>query len=243
MSDFYETYLRRMNLNGKTRQERVQARREIEFDNMFFKNSDYYCQVIKINGLPAQINCSLQPATWNENSFIGNLLTSKKSSCFQTGDLLQINWKLKEQERTERWLVLFVENNLAKGHYLFKVICLEQDLNLTDEYGNTVYIAPVKFINASRSFMQDTIIKSASEFGYREPQTTRIVVSQTNDIIKKGLFFEYENRAWEVVGIDDISIKGVSYLFISERMQREKEKLSSQDIYVGEDVNFFLLGK
>ena len=91
--------------------------------------------------------------------------------------------------------------------------------------------------------MQDTIIRNAKELGYREPQTTRIFVTQDNEALKKGVYFEYKGRGWEIVGKDNISVDDVAYLYISERLISEPEPVSSDDILVGEDTNFFLLGR
>jgi hypothetical protein len=50
------------------------------------------------------------------------------------------------------------------------------------------------------------------------------------------------NRGWEIVGVDNISVPNVAYLYISEKLLREEEPLSSEDILVGENDNFFLNG-
>lgn len=59
-------------------------------------------------------------------------------------------------------------------------------------------------------------------------------------IIEKGIYFNYKDRGWEIVGIDNISIEGVAYVSIAEYLKREPEPKTSQDILVGEDTNFFL---
>ena len=40
-----------------------------------------------------------------------------------------------------------------------------------------------------------------------------------------------------------MSIKGVSYVSMDEKLIQEEEPISSQDILVGEDTNFFLNGR
>lgn len=90
--------------------------------------------------------------------------------------------------------------------------------------------------------MQDTIIRNAHELGYREPFTTRIIITKDSPELKKGGYFNFKDRGWEIVGKDNISINNVAYLYISERLVREEEPISSEDILVGEDENFFLNG-
>ena len=62
---------------------------------------------------------------------------STQAAPLKTGDILKIKQKIKEEEQDKIWLVLFVEENLTKGYQLFKIICLDSFVNLTDEYGTT----------------------------------------------------------------------------------------------------------
>ena len=48
---------------------------------------------------------------------------------------------------------------------------------------------------------------------------------------------------WEISGKDNISIENVSYVFIDEKLKVEEEPRTSEDLLVGEDVNFFLNGR
>ena len=68
MSYFDEVYLKRMNMNGKTRQERVKTRKEKEFDNLFMKRTEYQVQLTQVNHEERYDICSLQPSKWNESS-------------------------------------------------------------------------------------------------------------------------------------------------------------------------------
>lgn len=239
---FKDVYLKRINHGGTNRQDRIKSRKEIEFDRLFLKNTEYLVNLLEVNDEVVNVKGSLQPSKWNENSLIGNLLMSTSAAPLKTGDVLYIKQTIKERTIEKYWIIIYRDDNLTKGHQLYKIICLDTEINLIDEYGNSVYAAPAKFINASQSFMQDTIIRNAKELGYREPFTTRIIITQDSDDIKKGKYFNYKDRGWEIVGIDNISVPGVAYLYITEKLLRENEPLSSEDILVGEEDNFFLNG-
>lgn len=243
MSYFEDVYLKRINKNGINRRDRIKSRKEIEFDRLFLKQTEYLVSLYRINEQATDIKASLQPNNWNESNLISNLLISTSAAPLKTGDILYIKQQIKNQIQDKIWLVVFVEENLTKGYQLFKIICLNDNINITDEYGTSIYSTPVKFVNSAQSFMQDTIIRNAHEAGYREPQTTRILVTQDNEELKKGIYFEYKNRGWEIVGKDNISINNVAYLYISERLLSPPEPQSSEDILVGEDENFFLIGR
>lgn len=242
-SYFEDVYLKRLNKDGKNQQDRIKTRKEKEFDLLFLKKTEYLAKIYQVNDLAREVACSLQPNRHNESSLISNLLISTSESTFKTGDILKIKQKIKDEELDRIWLVLFVEKNLTKGYQLFKLICLDSTVNIIDEYGTTKYSIPVKFVNATSNFVQDTFIHSATQLGYREPNGNRIFITHDFDFIKKSEYFEHKERGWEIYGIDNISIENVAYVTFSEKMKKEAEPRSSEDILVGEDKNFFLNGR
>ena len=237
-----DVYLKRLNRGGTTRQDRIKTRKEVEFDKLFMKRTEYLVTLKQVNEQTVNIKGSLQPNKWNESNLIGNLLMSTSAAPLKTGDILYINMQIKDQSWEKIWIILYKEDNLTKGHQSYKVICLDNEINLIDEYGTTRYSAPAKYINNSQSLMQDTLIRNAKEMGYQEPFTTNIVITQDNDELKKGSYFNFMDRGWQIVGKNNYAIPGVAYLYISERMVREEEPKTSEDILVGEDDNFFLNG-
>ncbi len=242
-SYFEDVYLKRINKDGKTQQDRIKTRKEREFDKLFLKKTEYLAKVYQVNDTAREVKCSLQPSSYSERQLLSHLLVSTSEKTFKTGDILRIKQKIKDEEQDKLWLVLFVEGNLTKGYQLFKVICLDSSINLTDEYGTTNFAIPVKFVNVSSQFVQDVFIHSATQLGYREPNGNRILITKDFDFIKKTQYFEYNGRGWEIYGIDNVSVENVAYITISEKMLREAEPIKSQDILVGEDTNFFLNGR
>lgn len=243
MGYFDEVYLKRINKDGKTWQERIRTRREKEFDKLYLKRTKNQAHIYEVNARPSQIIGSLNPNKWNEDREISNLLISTNKAAFSTGDLLKIHQYVNGDERDDYWLVLYVENNLAKGHQLFKIICLDSEINLIDEYGNSEYIIPVKFVSATSKIVQDVFIHSATQLGYREPDGNRFFIAQDAEFLAKPRYFNYKDRGWEIAGKDNISIDNVAYVTMTERLFREAEPRSSQDILVGKDTNFFLNGR
>lgn len=241
-SYFEDVYIKRMNREGRTRQERIKTRKENEFNRIFLKQSAYQSYLYQVNDEETAEICSLQPNKWNEDNIISNLLLSTSARTLKTGDILKIRQTIKDKEVDKIWLVLFVEDNITKGYQVFKVICLDSELNFTDEYGNTQHNFPVKFVNLSSKIVQDVFIHSATQLGYREPNGNRFFITHDFDFIKKSKYFDYKGRGWEVYGIDNISILDVAFVTFSEKLKKETEPLKSQDILIGEDTNFFLNG-
>lgn len=241
MSYFEDVYLKRMNVDGQNQQDRVKTRKEKEFDRLFLKKTEYKVLLYGVNGEQRNDICSLQPNKWNESNLIGNLLMSTSAATLKTGDVLNIKQKIKDKELDKVWLVLFVEENLTKGYQLFKCICLDEEINITDEYGTTKEVIPTKFISATSTFINDNFSLTAG--GYRENQSNRGFVTADCDALKKGTHFIYKDKRWEITGKDTISIDNVAYTFITESLMKAEEPVSSKDIKVGEDDNFFLIGR
>ena len=243
MSNYFnDVYLKRLNRGGTTRQDRIKTRNEVEFDRLFMKRTEYLVTLYQVNDEQVDVQASLQPNKWNESNLIGNLLMSTSAAPLKTGDILYIKQKIKDKEWDKIWIIIYKEDNLTKGHQSYKVICLDSEINLIDEYGTTRYSAPAKYTNNAQSFMQDTNIRNAHELGYEEPFTTNIILTQDNPELMKGSYFNFMGRGWQIVGKNNIAIPNVAYLYISERLVRDNEPLSSEDILVGEDDNFFLNG-
>ena len=88
MSYFEDVYLKRLNIDGITQQERVKTRKEKEFDKLFLKKTEYLANIYQINEEESNISCSLQPNKWNESQLLSNLLISTSNKQLKTGDIL-----------------------------------------------------------------------------------------------------------------------------------------------------------
>lgn len=59
MSYFEDVYLKRMNIDGQTQQDRVKTRKEKEFDKLFLKKTEYQVLLYGVNGEQRKDICSL----------------------------------------------------------------------------------------------------------------------------------------------------------------------------------------
>lgn len=242
MSYFEDVYLKRMNREGTTIQERVKTRKEKEFDQIFLKKTKYQAAIYQFNDEPIEMLCSVQPNKWNQDKIISNILVSTHSNKFRTGDILKIFQKVKEVEYDKTWLIVFVSDDITHGYQLYEAIELNEVINHQDEYGDTLNTIPVKFVSETSVFVQDKF-NSYGAVSYREPLAHRKFITRDYDFLKKELYFDYKGRGWEIAGIDNISIEGVAYVSIQERLKKEPEPKTSEDIIVGENDNFWLNGR
>lgn len=240
MSNYFEdVYLKRMNLDGNTIQERVKTRKEKEFNQLFLQKTKYQGVIIQKNEEEKNIICSIQPAKWGQDKITSNVMVPTTTEKFKTGDILRIFQKNKETEYNKIWLIYFVSDDITHGYQSYEVIELDSFINHTNEYGDTLHIIPVKFVNETSVFIQDKF-SSYGAVSYREPLAHRKFITRDYDFLKKTMYFNYKERGWEIVGKDNLSIDGVAYVSVAEYLVSEPEPKTSEDILVGEDTNFFL---
>lgn len=239
MSYFDEVYLKRINKDGNDIQERVRTRKEKEFDQIFVKKSKYRATLYEINQEPVEIECAVEPNKWNQDKVISNVLVPTVAQKLKTGDIFKTFQKVKDAEYDKYWIVTFVSDDITHGYQKYEVTELDSILNLTDEYGNTLHTIPIKVVSETSVFVND----KRSSYGsvtYREPLNHRKIMTQNFDFLEKGLYFDYEGRGWEISGKDDLSIKNVAFVSFEERLITPPQPITSEDILVGEDDNFFL---
>lgn len=239
MNYFEDVYLKRMNIDGNTIQERVKTRKEKEFNELFLKRSKYQAMIYQTNEDAKEILCSIQPAKWGQDKITSNVLVPIGTEKFKTGDILKIFQKVKEVEYDKTWLIYFVNDDITHGYQAYEVIELDSFINHTNEYGDTLHIVPVKFVNETSVFVQDKF-SSYGAVSYREPLAHRKFITSDFDFLKKTMYFDYKNRGWEIVGVDNLSIDGVAYVSIAEHLVKEPEPRTSADILVGENDNYLL---
>lgn len=241
MNNYFEdVYLKRMNKDGVTMQERIKTRKEIEFDKLFLDRTKYQAKIYECNGeIISDVLCSVQPNKWKQDKIVSNILCSTHATKFKSGDILRTYQKVKEVEYDKYWLIYFISDDITHGYQLYEVIELDSFINHTNEYGDTLHTIPVKFVNETSVFVQDKF-SSYGAVSYREPLAHRKFITSDFDFLQKPMYFNYKNRGWEIVGKDNISLDGVAYVSIAEHLVKEPEPRTSEDILVGEDTNFFL---
>lgn len=239
-SYFKECYLKRMNKDGSTIQERVKTRKEKEFDNLFLKKTKYQALIFQVNDdEQAEIVCSVEPSKWTQDKIVSNIMCSKSARRFKTGDILRIFQKVKDEEYDKYWLIVMVSDDITHGYQAYEAVELEDTINHTDEYGDTLHTIPCKFVSETSVFIQDKFT-SYGAISYRENLQHRKFLTRDYDFLKKTLYFDYKGKGWEIVGIDNVSIDGVACVSVSEYLRNPPEPKTSQDILVGDDDNFFL---
>ena len=238
-SYFNDVYLKRMNKDGETMQERIKTKKENKFDKVYLKRTESQGTLYQINDEEVKILCSVEPSKWTQDKIVSNINISSREKELKTGDILKVYQKVKDIEYDKTWLICYVSNDISHGYQSYEAIELDSVINLADEYGQTYAILPVKFVSETSVFVKDKFMSYGS-VTYREGLMHRKFITADSEILKKATYFNYANRGWEIAEKDDISIKNVAYVSIEEFLRREPEPETSKDILVGEDQNFLL---
>lgn len=236
---FTDCYLKRMNKDGTTIQERVRTSKEREFDKIKMPKSKYLACIYQLNGEPIEIPCNIQPAKWKQEQILSNILCSTSAQKFKTGDILRTFQKVKDAELDEFYIIMMVSEDLSHGYQKYEAVKLDSFINNTDAYGDTIRTIPAKFVSETSVYVQDKFT-SYGAVSYREPLAHRKFITKDEDFLQKNLYFDYKGRGWEIVGKDNLSINGVALVSIAEYFVSPPEPKTSQDLPVGEDDNFFL---
>lgn len=236
---FTDCYLKRMNKDGQTIQERVRTSKEREFDKIKMPKSKYLACIYQLNGEPIEIPCNIQPAKWKQEQILSNILCSTSVQKFKTGDILRTFQKVKDAELDEFYIIMMVSEDLSHGYQKYEAVKLDSFINNTDTYGDTIRTIPAKFVSETSVYVQDKFT-SYGAVSYREPLAHRKFITKDEDFLQKNLYFDYKGRGWEIVGKDNLSIDGVALVSIAEYLVSSPEPKTSQDLPVGEDDNFFL---
>ena len=236
---FKDVYLKRMNKNGSTSQERIKTNKENRFDKLYLKRTEYQATIEAINNEKVNLLCAIEPSKWNQDKIVSNVNVSMREPKMQTGDLLYSHQKVKQVEYNKIWIIDYVSDDISHGYQGYEAIELDSYINFTDEYGDTLKVIPVKFVSATSTFVQDKFMSYGS-VTYREPLAHRGFITQDSDFLTKGRYFEYKGRGWKIEGKDNVSINNIAYVSIAEALVSEPEPNTSKDILIGEDTNFFL---
>lgn len=236
---FTDCYLKRMNKDGNTIQERVRTSKEREFDKIKMLKSKYLACIYQLNGEPIEVLCNIQPAKWKQEQILSNILCSTSDQKFKTGDILRTFQKVKDAELDEFYIIMMVSEDLSHGYQKYEAVKLDSFINNTDAYGDTIRTIPAKFVSETSVYVQDKFT-SYGAVSYREPLAHRKFITKDEDFLQKNLYFDYKDRGWEIVGKDNLSIDGVALVSIAEYLVSPPEPKTSKDLPVGEDDNFFL---
>lgn len=208
MSYYENVYLPRLNHNGTTRQERVQASRAKQFEDSLLKTSLYRVEFMV--GLESRVG-SLQPGKQNEKEILSYLLLPI-SSTLSTGNIVTIN--------EQKWLVTFGDHTPYNGYNKYKVYLLDRILTWWDR-DDQIHTTPVNLCGAYGSNVTDNFTRGQISYRQQANYTQLIMpyeVKLAQDCYAK---INGSDRRFIVTGFDAETVPGVAYVTLDITMARD----------------------
>lgn len=212
MTYFEDVYLKRINRFGKNIQERIQGKKEYDF-NFFKEKSPNKVNVYENNNLIS--DGVLQNKTNSEKEVIDYLLVDKDID-FPDGTILETEQfvDLKKQ----KWLIFHLDEYVSIGYNRYQLVELDRTIEWIDD--GIIYSEDVHFTGSGAN-LRDKSITSKFTIQYNLaaiylPNKILNLIMRTNPNFKKGTRLLINDEVWKVSGIDKISVPGVSYVTMEE---------------------------
>ena len=215
-----EVYFKRINKYGFNIQERIQNKKNHDF-NIVLKKSPNKVTIFKDSEIFYGI---LQNKTNNEKEVIDYLLTNK--FCKWNDGTVLITENVSNQQQ-KKWLIFHLDDFVSIGYNRYQVTELDREIELIDDgiiYKENVHIvgSGAKSITSKFSINYDVSV-------FYEPNKVINLIMRTNPKLKKGLKLIIQDEAWRISGIDKISVPGVSYITLEEDYISEEDLSKSKD--------------
>lgn len=229
---YYDNYLKRVNRYGNTLQERIQGKREHDFE-VFMKKSPNQVDAWNdlVEGEP--YNAILQTKEYDQDEVVDYLLVPLENE-IPMGTIIYTKDTRHKQVIYEgktysarRWINYAIDPYTSAGYNRYTVVELESELSWVDE---GIKYTAFAHATGGGSGARDKNINlkfrmQFSEAGVYLPNKRYSIVMPTHPNIKKNMKVTLGEETWRVTGFDNISVKGVSYVTLEETLTDEKEDI------------------
>lgn len=215
MSYYEQVYKKRLNRYGLDYEARVQKQRELTFEKYLLKSTNR----VDINYGDEVIEASFERYKQDESQTLHYLLT-KTDVILPAGTVLEIPNMFDE---LKPWMVFYLEEISASGYN--KYVMLKLSHYITWKYEDNEYSSWVYLYGSQRSKITDSVLSKMTTW-YTEDDNCAMFIMPLNPNLKKECYMvigentEYE-QAYNVVGIDGISSKGVMFVSIDPVLKRD----------------------
>lgn len=227
---YYDNYLKRVNRYGNTLQERIQGKREHDFE-VFMKKSPNQVDAWNdlVEGEP--YSAILQTKEYDQDEVVDYLLVPLENeipmgTIIYTKDARhkQVTYEDKTYP-TRRWINYAIDPYTSAGYNRYTVVELESELSWVDE---GIKYTAFAHATGGGSGARDKNINlkfsmQFSEAGVYLPNKRYSIIMPTHPNIKKNMKVTLGGETWRVTGFDNISVKGVSYITLEETLTDKKE--------------------
>lgn len=231
MGYFDEIYLKRINRFGNNIQERIQNKREYDFEKTILKKSPNQVSVWEgLNSwdeaeMPPDYLGILQTKEYDQDEIVDYLLVPCDRK-IQMGKLLYF-MDVRHQKREHPWLAYAVDPYTTGSHNRYTVIELEEKM---EWYVDGIYhSSPVHAVGGGSGARDKNInLKFRIQFaesGVFLPNKRYSIIMPADVSIKKNNKVTIGGETWRITGFDKISVNGVMYITLEEYLTDKNDDI------------------
>lgn len=227
--NYFDTYLKRVNRYGNNLQERIQGKKEHDFEVFMQKSPNL---VRARNGEEGEYyNAVLQTKEYDQDEVVDYLLVplAKKipmGTIIYTEDSRHKEVIYEDKlYSARRWINYAIDPYTSTGYNRYTVVELESELSwVIDGIKYTSFAHATGGGSGARDKNINLKFRvQFSESGVYLPNKRYSIVMPTHPALKKNMKITLGGETWRVAGFDNISVKGVSYVTLEETLQDERE--------------------
>lgn len=232
---YFDVYLKRVNRYGNNLQERIQGKKEHDFEVFMSKSPNKVTAWNNEIGLEEDgYSAVLQTKEYDQDEVVDYLLVPLEQE-IAMGTIIytfnkrhdNIEYEDKKNPGYRRWINYAIDPYTSTGYNRYTVVELESELSWVV---NGIKYTSFAHATGGGSGARDKNINlkfrvQFSEAGVYLPNKRYSIVMPTNEHLKKNMKVTLGGETWRVAGFDNISVKGVSYVTLEETLTDEREDI------------------
>lgn len=232
---YFDVYLKRVNRYGNNLQERIQGKKEHDFEVFMSKSPNKVTAWNNEIGLEEDgYSAVLQTKEYDQDEVVDYLLVPLEQE-IAMGTIIytfnkrhdNIEYEDKKNPGYRRWINYAIDPYTSTGYNRYTVVELESELSwVADGIKYTSFAHATGGGSGARDKNINLKFKvQFSEAGAYLPNKRYSIVMPTNKYLKKNMKVTLGGETWRVAGFDNISVKGVSYVTLEETLTDEREDI------------------
>ena len=232
---YFDVYLKRVNRYGNNLQERIQGKKEHDFEVFMSKSPNKVTAWNNEIGLKEDgYSAVLQTKEYDQDEVVDYLLVPLEQE-IAMGTIIytfnkrhdNIEYEDKKNPGYRRWINYAIDPYTSTGYNRYTVVELESELSWV---ADGIKYTSFAHATGGGSGARDKNINLKFKVQFSEavvylPNKIYSIVMPTNKHLKKNIKVTLGGETWRVAGFDNISVKGVSYVTLEETLTDEREDI------------------
>ena len=236
---YFDIYRKRVNRYGNNLQERIQGKKEHDFE-VFMNKSPNQVTAWDDDLTEAQAyKAVLQTKEYDQDEVVDYLLVPlgreiPMGTIIYTKDTRHKTVTYEDKTYSaRRWINYAIDPYTSTGYNRYTVVELESELSwVLDGIKYTSFAHATGGGSGARDKNLNLKFKTQfSEAGVYLPNKRYSIVMPTHPALKKNMKITLGRETWRVTGFDNISVKGVSYVTLEETLTDEREDIPIANYY------------